>query len=54
MKEGSPFCLTRAITRAMIGPCYAPLSGRDMRGLDDVQEEPVWIATSKAGRANPL
>ena len=26
IKEGSPFCLTRAITRTMIGLCYTPLS----------------------------
>ena len=25
IKEDSPFCLTRAITRTMIGPCYTPL-----------------------------
>jgi len=26
IKEDSPFCLTRAITRTMIGLCYTPLS----------------------------
>ena len=26
IKEDSPFCLTRAITRTMVGPCYTPLS----------------------------
>ena len=26
VKEDSPFCLTRAITRTMIDPCYTPLS----------------------------
>jgi len=26
LKEDSPFCLTRAITRTMTGPCYTPLS----------------------------
>jgi len=26
IKEDSPFCLTRAITRTMIGPCYTPPS----------------------------
>jgi len=26
IKEDSPFCLTHAITRTMIGPCYTPLS----------------------------
>ena len=26
IKEDSPFCLTRAITRTMISPCFTPLS----------------------------
>ena len=26
IEEDSPVCLTRAITRTMIGPCYTPLS----------------------------
>ena len=26
IQEDSQFCLTRAITRTMIGPCYTPLS----------------------------
>ena len=26
LKEDSPFCLTRAITRTMIGQCFTPLS----------------------------